>query len=404
MSEKCIYCDSGTEFNIEHMFPAGMGRDDRFVLKGCVCTACNSLFAKDIEVELMRRSPAAIARMFLQDHGREKDEPPKLEAEAFYTMDPERGLALESVAGKKMLPDLPPQAIINGKNVQFISTKMDDLQTFFNLLEELVEGEKLFTVKKIRDQDGSRFLVTEYVRTGDKYQIGESVEMKKLPKGQLLWLQQFSKPHQKGNAAFHPRFFLHDRRSINYKSDGLEELCLNLARMREFVRNRDKCTAYEDTEHQNPLVKVEMAFDIHKPQRAMAKIGVNTLAFLCGAKYIRDKAFDTIKSSILTGEPVLPLVAAEVDDPFQFVMGGKVDNSHVLCLHKYPLENGRCHIIFCIRLYGGHTYQFLLAENAPDAEIEPHGTYFVVNYVEHRIEQLSGYHFLLRELLPDIKR
>lgn len=69
----CIYCNKLRPFTDEHIFPAGLGGDDRnFLLKNLVCGFCNSYFAKNLELTFMRSSEAALSRIFHQPAARKR--------------------------------------------------------------------------------------------------------------------------------------------------------------------------------------------------------------------------------------------------------------------------------------------------------------------------------------------
>src|SRR5471030_2615714 len=69
----CIYCGLLRPFNDEHVFPAGLGGDDRaFMLRDLVCETCNSETFSRMEAGLMRNSPEAFARVHSQSRGRKR--------------------------------------------------------------------------------------------------------------------------------------------------------------------------------------------------------------------------------------------------------------------------------------------------------------------------------------------
>lgn len=69
----CIYCSSLGPFTDEHVVPAGLGGDDRdWLLKGVVCAVCNTKVFSPLETKVMRSSPLAMARLFLQSRSRDR--------------------------------------------------------------------------------------------------------------------------------------------------------------------------------------------------------------------------------------------------------------------------------------------------------------------------------------------
>lgn len=93
MDSRCIYCTSAGPFSAEHMIPAGLGADDkRFLLRDMVCKVCNTNVFSTLELEWLRNSPTAIARIFMQEKGRQrgsKRQSPKLGAGQKVVITPE---------------------------------------------------------------------------------------------------------------------------------------------------------------------------------------------------------------------------------------------------------------------------------------------------------------------------
>lgn len=76
-----IYCPSAGPFTKEHVFPAGLGSGDAFQLVDLVCGHCNTDVFGPLDQALMRRSPAALARIFLMKQGRRDGGTPKLDTD-----------------------------------------------------------------------------------------------------------------------------------------------------------------------------------------------------------------------------------------------------------------------------------------------------------------------------------
>jgi len=63
LTKSCIYCGLRRRCNAEHVFPAGLGGDDKsFMLYNMVCEECNSVTFSKIEAAFMHSSPEAFAR------------------------------------------------------------------------------------------------------------------------------------------------------------------------------------------------------------------------------------------------------------------------------------------------------------------------------------------------------
>ncbi|QUP54739.1 hypothetical protein GO998_13865 [Ralstonia syzygii] len=60
----CLYCNVASPFTDEHVFPAGLGGDDRrYLLKNLVCEHCNTGIFSKLEGRFMRSSTVAIGNM-----------------------------------------------------------------------------------------------------------------------------------------------------------------------------------------------------------------------------------------------------------------------------------------------------------------------------------------------------
>lgn len=92
---RCIYCGLQRPFNDEHVFPAGLGGDDRrFMLRNMVCETCNSETFSRLEAGLMRNSPEAFVRVHTQPRGRNRRKSsggPKFQPESTTAILPEGG-------------------------------------------------------------------------------------------------------------------------------------------------------------------------------------------------------------------------------------------------------------------------------------------------------------------------
>lgn len=63
-SMQCVFCKSDGPFTIEHIIPESLGNDD-LVLKDQVCSNCNNYFSREVEAEVLNKSPIAFWRVFL---------------------------------------------------------------------------------------------------------------------------------------------------------------------------------------------------------------------------------------------------------------------------------------------------------------------------------------------------
>src|SRR4051812_41233774 len=93
----CIYCGGAGPFTDEHVVSAGLGGDDKaWLLKDCVCSTCNTKVFSPLETKFLKASGAALARLFLQPHTRDKNKPPTVQPKAAYHHDTNSDVLLEA--------------------------------------------------------------------------------------------------------------------------------------------------------------------------------------------------------------------------------------------------------------------------------------------------------------------
>ena len=99
-------------FTDEHVVSAGIGGDDQdWLLGGCVCGECNRVFSK-LETKVLRSSPIAIARLFLQPqtrHRGSKTGAPSLQPAVSYFEDEASRVLLEQELEAGGRPAILPQ-------------------------------------------------------------------------------------------------------------------------------------------------------------------------------------------------------------------------------------------------------------------------------------------------------
>ncbi|WP_152980179.1 hypothetical protein [Pseudomonas mediterranea] len=394
MTSMCVYCNESNDFNGEHIFSAGLGGDDRaYMLTDCVCRSCNSLFSA-LEAELLRKSPAGIARLGMQESGRGKGkraEPPKLQTADTYIFDEENGFILEAELQPKFEAKLAPQIILNLPAINLVAESDDSLTPFIDKLRLIFSEEAILAVQKIATSGGATFKVSR-IEKRDKYFVVENVIEASVPPNNAIWLVipegSFSGDQDGNDYTLHPRFYLHNGKTINYKSQDMDSLTQHLVAVSNFLYLHPQMPEHESKQIDQPRAKVGISFDFHKSERALAKIGFNFLIKIMGADYARDEAFANIKSSILKGEPQLPASKMPGDELNLFI-GTPPHDHHVLFLHALPIRDGRAMITFMIKLYGGEPSFFVLSYDAP-APNWGLPIYFLINYQQHKINKIDS--------------
>src|SRR4051812_38773253 len=148
----CIYCLSEGPYTDEHVVPAGLGGDDSgWLLKDCVCAVCNTKVFSPLETKVLRSSPLAWARLFLQPHTRNRGSStntPSVQPGLSYYYEPGSRLLLEQELTAGGHPVVLPQIIPQNPNILGVFARDTDsarvLQTDLTaaLVDELMLIEK----------------------------------------------------------------------------------------------------------------------------------------------------------------------------------------------------------------------------------------------------------------------
>lgn len=407
MSAMCVYCGKSNDFNGEHVFSAGLGGDDRnYMLLDCVCSGCNTYFSK-LEIELIRKSPTSLARLGMQEVGRgngNRAEPPKVQAADTYIWDDKLSVALEAELKAKFGAIVLPQLIINLPAIHVAADNNESLHEFIEKFRKIFTKKEILAIERITVDDKNAFEVSTIVKNGRTFSVTQVSILAKPPKDGI-WLvtpEKNSGKFKDGNeSALLPRFYFHGGKTINYKPKNSLLFPQHLEMALQFLEQNIKLEQYENQEIHQPLVKVGVAFNLGMSERALAKIGFNFLIKTMGAEYARDKAFDSIKSSILTGAPQLPLSKVP-NDTFKNLLGNPPKNNHSLAL--YALENpaGRAIIIVLMKLYDGEPSYFILANDAPSPNWGL-PIYYLIDYQQHKISRADSMEYI-RFFCPDLMK
>lgn len=403
----CIYCKSHGPFTDEHVFPAGMGGDDNgYLLIDLVCGKCNTDIFSKLELSLMRRSPTALGRKFMQSRTRDRGSntsKPSIEARGQYILD-ESGELLESESDKHGDEIVLAQLILKHPEFKYTAKDNDLLEKFLISLSSIFDKDSLSLIKKL---EAKKFEVSNYQWIESYYHQISQETLKTPPKGGV-WLEAFNEPAP----AAASRIFQKLAGQVVLKTVPADDHLAFLRSVRRTLPTlKNSASKAQPQTIYNPLIQMQVAFDIQESERALAKIGVNFIAHSIGHEYVRHSAFDKIKSSILTGTPELPLsfFGEEGKNAALDIFGTPPANSHCIMISGIPNGNSGCDIYFTAKLYGSGTHRLVIAENAPLHQLlEP--TYFIINYEEDRISKVPmleyqlEYGHLVSQLIGDATR
>ncbi|WP_031357912.1 hypothetical protein [Caballeronia sordidicola] len=393
-SNTCIYCPSIGPFTAEHVIPAGLGGDDRrFMLRGMVCKRCNTTIFSPLEREFLRKTPAALGRIFLQPEGRRRGKtsnPPKLEARSKVLIAPE-GYPVEIELGSRAQPIVLPQMVLIGER-DGQTTGSDEM-----LLREYVESARTLlaaTVTCVRNEpvEGVRsLLATTYTWGPDGYERGETRSVSEPPL-QSIW-NIILEPNEDGSEpSSRARMFRRENGQIVLRVTeklGVERALTFFRKVLE--QSNFEVMAARDI--QNPPVRFDMSFQLDVIGRLIAKIGINLLAYLVGSDYVKHPEFQKIKRAILTGDPEIQLLPTEQKASIANIFSGLPITQHGFIIVAKPGPFRTCSLAVVTRLYGSLIEMISLGENLPWPDL-PNHTFFAVDYQMHRIERYEMLDFV----------
>ncbi|CAH2894714.1 MAG: hypothetical protein PCALPYG88_1036 [uncultured Paraburkholderia sp.] len=383
----CVYCKSNGPFSDEHLIPAGLGGDDRrFLLKGLVCADCNTKVFSPLEAAFLRSSPVAIARMFMQPTGRRrgsKRSTPKVDAQLKLMVTPD-GPPAEVELGLRGSPVTLPQIIyLSDSECSVTGTDNETVARFLEKTRALLEEAVLLVEKRTTEDRSVFFDIKRFIWSTDHYVLDSQTASPVAPKV-CVWQTSLGGTDHNASAE-HARFFERREGQIVMRSSALApDRALTFFRKAAWQID---LTAATIREIRNPLVHVGgMSVDIHIASRVVAKIGVNLLTFIAGDRYVRQPQFDSIKQTVLSGYPRLPIMTNDAAEGFAPMFAGVPEGLHAFIVSSANLPDGTFSIMVIARLYGSGIEAAKLGENLTQPLAES-PVFFTVDYAEHVIER-----------------
>jgi len=362
------------------------------MLRGIVCKKCNTDVFSPLELEFLRKSPAALGRIFLQPEGRRRkgENPPKLEASTKEMTTPD-GYAVEIELGARGRPTVLPQLVLVGDREGVCTGSEEMSLREYRDRAQILLGPSVTCVSKGISKQTPAFCTTTYTWNGDQYVQREALAVS-APPNPAVWSTPL-KPNPDGSEPkSRARMFLRGNGQIVLKCTEK----LGIARALTFFRKLLNQTKFEQMTEQdviNPLVGISMSFDVAVTGRVLAKIGVNLLAHIAGADYVRHPQFQRVKRSIATGVPAFPLHPPEHKLPVANIFSGLPHTLHGFMIAGIPTPGGTCALMLHARLYGSQIESVLLGEWLPRLNFSHH-TFFTVDYGNHRIERYEMMDFV----------
>jgi len=386
----CLYCGSVGPFSDEHVISAGLGADDnRFLLTDCVCATCNTERLSPIELEMLRSSPVAISRLFMQPYGRDRGKrksAPKLQTKSKVVNLEGGSSEFEFIESTQ--PCLLAQLTLRGEDQFDVSAPSREILNDFLVRVESIFSDPVTCIRKHRVA-GKPVLDAYHFDWEDDSALIHQGSVKKA-QSEDIWLEEFG-DSLAPDACVRARLMqLQGGNIVLRTSEGVSQTQA-LIILRRALGQIDLSSAKESIVT-TPSATIQMSMLSGATERVLAKTGLNILAFVAGSDYVRQACFDAVKQSILTGEPEIPPAFDGVPDSmsgiFECVPGGM----HVFCIAEGPTPDGVNSIGMSAKLYGTSGYFVPLAFDAPTRPgIFP--IIFTVDYKNHHVEHLTPIKF-----------
>lgn len=388
----CLYCGRLGPYSDEHVVSAGLGGDDSaWMLRGCVCSFCNTKVFSKLEAHVLKASHIALARLFMQPTTRGGLPPSPLQARTTLQMtDGGPQLAGELAAGGQ--PILFAQIVFEeedgiGKRDQLALTGPDKSsiqRLLFELRDRLIDE-----VSLVEKHAANEFTATPLTWQRDRY-YANAPKKTHTPPSCCVWFEPVRKPSTTGMTEAWSVFQRSSGQVVGRSSD-IDNLCAMLSLLRE---NLDTLAANLDqpvlAASEVPSMNLQVKVDLDAIHRTILKVGLNLTAHLFGPGVLRRPEFDAAVAYAIGkgGAPRRSQLPSQL-------LGPSLADRHLFCLRTETDPCGNSAVVFIARLYdAGPIESFVLAQFAsPVPELASAVVH--VDYTKNKLEKMTlEEHFL----------
>ncbi|WNH52085.1 hypothetical protein [Stenotrophomonas oahuensis] len=389
----CLYCGRLGPYSDEHVVSAGLGGDDpAWMLRGCVCSSCNTSTFSKLEAHVLKASPIALARLFKQPTTRDGQPPSPLQARTTLQIT-DGGPQLAGELAARGQPRLFAQVVFEkggrgGISDQLALTGPDlaAIQRLFVALRDLLADELSLIEKHTADA----FTATPITWQCGTYHANAPMQTRK-PPSSCVWFEPVRTPGTTGRIEALSVFQRSSGQVVGRSSD-IAHLCTMLSLLRS---NLDSLAAALDQPVASatvvPRMNLQVKAELDAIHRTMVKIGLNLTAHLFSPGVLRRAEFDAAVAYAMIGGTAPPRAQLPSE-----LLGPAIAERHVFHLSVNTDPHGNPALFFMARLYdGGPIESFVLAQFvAPAAGLE--STVVHVDYTTNQFEQMTLEEHLLR--------
>ncbi|HEY5803343.1 MAG TPA: hypothetical protein VIT90_06620 [Lysobacter sp.] len=389
----CLYCGRPGPYSDEHVVSAGLGGDDSaWMLRGCVCSRCNTSTFSKLEAHVLKASPIGLARLFMQPTTRDGQPPSPLQAYTTLQLSDD-GPQLAGQLAASGQPELYAQVVFEKDESGTVSEHAigPDRPAIANLFGTLRDrlGDELVLIEK---HAASSFTVTPLNWQVDRYRADVPSDLRK-PPNRGIWFEPIRRPSSPESSEAWSVF-------QNPRSGQLVGRAPDIHHLRAMLSLlRVDLDALEATLDQPVVagaaagggVNLQVKADLHAIDRTLVKIGLNLTAHLFAPGALRRVEFDAAVAYAI-GEGAAPRRAQLPSE----LLGPAIANRHVFCLSVDTDPKGNPALLFMARLYdAGPVESFVLAQFvAAPPKLE--STVVHVDYTANQFERMTLEKHLLR--------
>lgn len=374
----CKYCNDPYDKDSEHVFPKGLGGEDVYV--DFVCSDCNGKFS-NLEGELFQKSFLGLERSIQEIEGyKKKGKPSPFKPSFLLTQDPTNKTVYEIGQHGKMITYLLPQLFVFN-NEFYLDAESDDAKEKLNTAYKSWRLKSLRLVESVDIKEGglaNNYFQVKYDKDSTRYDL-ETI------KEQIKVKNEIRIDYLADNRSLYefltPRLFLDERdpRSprLRVRSQNQKQAFDFILQLLKYTEKGVEIFPFPDKDLKNTITYVGQNFDVRKFERALVKIGLNSLMHY----------FPKSKES----KALTPL--------FNFVNGGigsiqaKVGEKSALLdsipnTHNIFFQQSEDHLQLRISLFNG---QFVFIIVIPDLSVLPKNSFnrLSIDY-KNRINKLDG--------------
>ncbi|MFN3688247.1 hypothetical protein [Salinarimonas sp.] len=296
----CIYCGSDGPFSAEHVFPVGLGGNDKqWIIRDKVCATCNTDVFSRFEARVLKSSIIAIPRMFslgLRPRRTGKRPQRNFAFTKNSVVDTTSGRNLKIEIGRGGTPEILPQIWTDGNSYEINGKDRNEIYALLYRVREFTDG--LFSIaSRALDADERKlFQVYGFKHQRSKLESFGAETVSSLP-SEYAWLDRIEPQAKTVPSVIYMR---RDRVLVgefpSAEAYAAELITLSYSTISEEIAAQDAHSQVLE----NPRVSLTVSTDFRDLDRMLVKISLNTIYHLFAVAPERLRG--DVANYVLTGD------------------------------------------------------------------------------------------------------